>query len=145
MDFRHLALSVPDLRAAEEYYREVFAMDLIGRESWGSDGVAYALSPDKGWDDAEAAGIELQFVALVRDNVILALFAGDGSRQVQIVGLVLSEAEIAAVRSRLSGDEVMVEHNDYLEFLDPFELRWQLATDREFTHAGELADRWLEV
>lgn len=145
MDFKHLAMVVPDLRAAEAYYRRLFAMDLIGRESWGADGLAYSLRPDKGWDDAEAAGVELQFAAVRRGNAVLALFAGGRSPHVQIVGLLLSEVEIAAVRSQLSDEEVMDERNGYLEFLDPFGLRWQLATDREFSHAGELADRWLEV
>jgi catechol 2,3-dioxygenase-like lactoylglutathione lyase family enzyme len=33
ISFRHLALVVPDLRAAEDYYRSIFDMELIGREA----------------------------------------------------------------------------------------------------------------
>lgn len=33
ISFRHLALIVPDLQAAEHYYQSVFDMELIGREA----------------------------------------------------------------------------------------------------------------
>jgi catechol 2,3-dioxygenase-like lactoylglutathione lyase family enzyme len=74
---KHIALFVPDLRAAEDFYGRVFGMDLLfresdvdGEESW------YALPPDKGWQDAERAGIDLAMVALKRDAFVLALFRG---------------------------------------------------------------------
>jgi len=49
---RHTALVVPDLRAAEGYYRRVFDMELIGREAELADGQWYSLPLDKGWDEA---------------------------------------------------------------------------------------------
>ncbi len=55
---RHIALLVPDLRAAEQYYQAVFEMEVIGREAVLKDGLWYPLPFDKGWDDAEAAAIE---------------------------------------------------------------------------------------
>ena len=121
-------------------------MAVLGREAWGPDGVAYALRPDKGWDDAEAAGIDLQFVALRRDNVILALVAGDPHPdQVFALGLVMDAADIAEVRARLPEGVTLAEEPDYLEFFDPFGVRWQISTDRDFRHAGQIADRWLDV
>lgn len=145
MDIRHLALFVSDLRAAEEYYRQVFSMELIGRESWGDDGVSYALPVDKGWSDAEAAGVTLRFVALKRDTVILALFAGQvPTGQVYAVGLVMSEQEIVEVASHLDAGRVIAHDDRYLEFIDPFAVRWQISTDRNFVHAG-VAGRWLDV
>ncbi len=30
---RHIALFVPDLRSAERYYRSIFDMELVGRET----------------------------------------------------------------------------------------------------------------
>ena len=145
MDIRHLALFVPDLRAAEDYYRHVFAMELIGRESWGDDGVSYALPADKGWDEAEAAGVTLRFVALRRDTAILALFAGDVPLgQVYAVGLVMSGQEIGEVASRIDPGTVIAGDDRYLEFMDPFAVRWQISTDRNFVHAGA-SGRWLEV
>ena len=146
MDYRHVALVVPDLRAAETFYRETFDMTVLGREAWGEDGDAYALRPDKGWDDAVAAGIDLQFVALRRDNVTLALLAGDSHLdQVFALGLVMDATDIAEVRTRLPAEVTVVEEPDYLEFFDPFGLRWQISTDRDFLHAGQIADRWLDV
>ena len=146
MHYRHVALVVPDLRAAETFYRETFDMTVLGREAWGEDGDAYALRPDKGWDDAVAAGIDLQFVALRRDNVTLALLAGDPHLdQVFALGLVMDATDIAEVRTRLPAEVTVVEEPDYLEFFDPFGLRWQISTDRDFLHAGQIADRWLDV
>ena len=34
-EFRHLAVFVSDLRRAEEYYQDLFRMELIGREAEG--------------------------------------------------------------------------------------------------------------
>ena len=146
MDFRHVGLVVSDLRAAERFYRETFDMELLGRESWGNDGNSYALRPDKGWDDAEAAGVDLHFVAVRRDQVVLALFTGDAQPgQVFAMGLVMDAAEIADLRVRLAGEGVLSERNDFVEFLDPFGIRWQISTSREFLHAGQIADRWIEI
>ncbi len=121
-------------------------MDVLGRESWGDDGDSYALRPDKGWDDAEAAGVQLRFVALRRDRVVLALVAGDAQPgQVFALGLVMDAAEIADLRARLAGEGVLGEGTDFLEFFDPFGIRWQISTRREFLHAGQIADRWLDI
>ena len=74
---RHIALFVPDLRAAESYYQSIFDMEIIGREAELADGEWYTLPFDKGWDEAEAAGVELGMVALRKDEFGLALFRGD--------------------------------------------------------------------
>ena len=146
MDYKHVALVVPDLRVAETFYRVTFDMTVLGREAWGEDGEAHALRPGKGWDDAIAAGVELRFVALRRDKVILALLAGDPHPdQVFALGLFVEAADIAEVRTHLAPEVVTVDEADYLEFLDPFGLRWQLSTNREFRHAGQIANRWLDV
>lgn len=146
MDYRHVALMVPDLRAAEAYYCEVFDMDVLGRETWGDDGQTYALRPEKGWDDAEAAGVDLRFVSLRRDNVVLALMAGDAQPgQVFALGLVMEATAIAEVRARLDDEGVLAGGEGFLEFFDPFGIRWQITTNREFLHAGQIAGRWLEI
>ena len=137
---------VSDLRAAEDFYRETFGMDVLGRESWGEDGMSYALRPDKGWDEAEAAGVDLQFAALHRGDVVLALIAGDAQPgQVFAMGLVMDAAEIADVRAQLSDEGVLADEPEFLEFFDPFGIRWQISISREFLHAGQIADRWLEI
>jgi len=145
--FRHLAIVVSDLRAAEEYYGQVFGMELIGREAEGDHGESYSLPSDKGWDDAEAAGIDLGFVALRRHQAILALLRGSASPgQIYAVGMVMPERDILGVRGRLPQDaEVVADVPGYLEFVDPFAVRWQISTDRRFRTAGDIAGRWLAV
>ena len=71
---RHIAIFVPDLRVAEEYYQRLFGMALICREAVLDDGQWYTLPPGKGWDDDRAAGITLDMVALRSGALVLALF-----------------------------------------------------------------------
>ena len=122
-------------------------MELIGREAQGDDGASYSLPSDKGWDDADAAGLELGFVALRRRQVILALSRGTASPgQIYAVGLVVPERDILGVRGRLPQDaEVVADALDYLEFVDPFAVRWQISTNRLFRTAGDITGRVLAV
>ncbi len=144
----HIALVVPDLRAAEGFYQSVFDMALIGREAVLGDGQWYTLPFDKGWEDAEAAGIELSMVALRSGAFVLALFAGGTIvGQVQFIGLTMEAEAIAAVRTRLPAEApVLGESADYLEFRDPYGITWQVSTPgSEFRTTGDWADRWLEL
>jgi len=144
---RHIALVVLDLRLAERYYRSVFDMELIGREAQRSDGLWYSLPFDKGWDEAEAAGIELGMLALRKDEFVLALFRGVAPPgQIRVIGLTTPTEEIARVRARLPGDtQVSEDWPDRLEFRDPYEIVWQLSVPgKAFRTAGDFAGRWLE-
>ncbi len=99
----HIALVVPDLRAAEGFYQSVFAMALIGREAPRGDGLWATLPFDKGWDDAEAAGIDLRMLALRRGIFVLALFQGDAPPgQVYVIGLAVHADEIVRIAELLS-------------------------------------------
>ena len=145
---RHLALAVPDLRAAESFYRTAFEMKLVGREAVLDDGQWYSLPPGKGWDDATAAGIDLAMVALCKDAFVLALFAGQvAPGRVQFIGLTMEADEIAGVRARLPEEtRVRGESPGYLEFGDPYGITWQLSLPgSEFRTVGDWAGRWLEV
>lgn len=100
-EFRHLAVFVSDLRRAEQYYQDLFRMELIGREAEGEDGETYALPPNRGWEEAEEAGIQLSLVALRRDEVILALFRGQAGHDCHGTRLAARSSEVlAANRSR---------------------------------------------
>lgn len=57
----------------------------------------------------------------------------------------MDTAEIVDVRARLAGEGVLAEGPEFLEFSDPFGIRWQISTNHEFLHAGQIADRWLQV
>ena len=55
MRFRHVALLVPELRAAEDYYTSLFGMGVLFREApqepGGPDAELWATLPqDRGWD-----------------------------------------------------------------------------------------------
>ena len=103
---RHIALFVPDLRAAESYYQSVFDMKLIGREAELADGLWYTLPFDRGWDEAETAGIELRMLALRKEEFGLALFRGDAPPgQVNVIGFRMPMEEIARVRARLPSED----------------------------------------
>lgn len=145
---RHIALFVPDLRTAEHYYQSVFDMELIGREAELADGLWYTLPFNKGWDEAEAAGIELGMLALRKEEFGLALFRGDTpAGQVNVIGIKMPMEEIARVRARLPQDtQVSEDTPDYLEFHDPYQITWQiLLPESKFRTAGDFANRWLII
>ena len=124
VSFRHLALVVPDLQTAEQYYQSVFDMELIGREAELDDGLWYSLPFDKGWDEAKAAGMDLGMLALQKDHFVLALTKGDApSGQVYVIGLKMPMEEIGKVKARLPKD-TQVRHNaiNQLEFRDPHQI-----------------------
>jgi catechol 2,3-dioxygenase-like lactoylglutathione lyase family enzyme len=144
---KHIALFVPNLRAAEQYYQTVFDMKLIGREALLKDGFWYTLPFDKGWDDAEAAGIGLGMLALQKDKFVLALFKAEFPHgQVYAIGLTMPAEEIARIRVRLQEDvEIGTDEPESLEFRDPYQIIWQISVTDEFSTAGVFANRWLQL
>ena len=149
MNCKHIALFVPDLRAAEAFYGRVLGMDLLfresdvdGEESW------YALPPGKGWEDAERAGIELAMVALKRDEFVLALFRGAPKPgTVSEICFGLAADEIETVRASLQEEAITPEHGKHwLRFDDPFGFRWTVQEPHiVFKSSGEIAERWLAI
>jgi hypothetical protein len=122
-------------------------MALIGREAQLENGLWYSLPPDKGWGDAEAAGIKLGMLALRRGAFVLALIEGDAQPgQVYAIGLRMNRQEIAEVRARLPAN-AEVERNDSesLVFRDPYGIAWQINTRGGFQTVGEFTGRWLKV
>jgi catechol 2,3-dioxygenase-like lactoylglutathione lyase family enzyme len=145
---RHIALVVPNLREAEEYYQSIFQMELIGRETDLGDGQWYTLPVGKGWEDAEAAGIELKMLALRKGDVVLALFSGPHpSGQVFAIGLAMPQAQVAEVRNQLPPDaEVIVDQKEQFNFRDRYGIIWQLVPPGDqFLMNGDSAGRWIEL
>lgn len=145
--YRHVALLVGDLRPAEEYYADLFDMELVVREGPLEDGRWASLPDDAEWDDAKAAGLELGMVGLQRDEFILALFAVEPSGvQTYAIGLVMGEDEIEQVGRRLPEDaSIEARSDEHLAFVDRYGVRWQLSTTRRFVGAGEREGLWLEI
>jgi catechol 2,3-dioxygenase-like lactoylglutathione lyase family enzyme len=145
---RHIALVVPDLRQAEAYYQSLFQMELIGREAELDDGQWYTLPYDKGWENVEAAGIELGMLALRKGDIVLAFFPGpQPSGQVFAIGLAMPQEQVAEVKKRLPADaEVILDHPEQFNFRDRYGIYWQLVPPgMAFLMNGDTAGRWLEV
>jgi catechol 2,3-dioxygenase-like lactoylglutathione lyase family enzyme len=145
---RHIALVVPDLREAEEYYQSLYQMELIGREAELDDGKWYTLPAGKSWKDAEAAGIELGMLALRKGDIVLAFFPGPHpSGQVFAIGLALPQAQVAEVKKRLPPDaEVLLDESEQFNFRDRYGIMWQLVPPGdEFLMNGDSAGQWLEL
>lgn len=146
--FGHMALFVANLREAEVFYQQLFDMELLMREAPKGDGLWYTLPFDKGWADAEAAGIAIKMVALKRDALVLPLFVGKPAPRETVleIGVVMSDAEIAATRDRLPVSVEIIEHSRDTMFRDPFGYTWHLWPAGEtFQNNGESDGRWLEV
>ena len=144
---KYVALYVPDLRAAEAFYRRAFGVELLFRET-ESEGQWWALPAERGWDDAAAAGVEIDMVAVRRDDLVLALFRGAPTPgAIHEVSIGLDPEEIDRLTRQAPDGLEIVEHRDgFLRFDDPFGFRWVLQRpDAEFRSSGQIAGRWLDV
>ena len=146
---RHIALFVSDLREAESFFQQVFDMELLMRETVLDDQLWYTLPIDKSWEDAATAGIELNMIALKRDEFILALFQGNPTPvgTVLEIGVSMELEAIEAVQKRLPETATVVEHEygDFM-FVDPYGYLWHLwPAGVPFQSNGETSGRWLEL
>jgi catechol 2,3-dioxygenase-like lactoylglutathione lyase family enzyme len=143
----HIALFVPDLQEAENFYMDLFDMELIGREIEKEDGLWYTLPFNKGWKDAKADGIDLDMTALRKGKFVLALFRGTNPPgQVYAIGLSATKEEITVIHEKLS-PEIKIEEfqPDRLEFIDPYRITWQIAVAPVFRTSGDFTDRWIII
>lgn len=146
----HIAISVPDLEAAESYYRNLFQMEVVTREANTPEGDAQ-LPHDKTWADAKRAGVDLYMLALRRDEFVLAMFAEKAAAAMGFslparplfVGLRMEESEIDEIKTRLGADETWNEYNQ--GFTDRYGIVWQMRSGGEFMGNGDGRGRWLEV
>jgi catechol 2,3-dioxygenase-like lactoylglutathione lyase family enzyme len=147
-DFRHLALYVSDLRKAETFYRDVFGMEVLFREVETSSDDWYTLRPDDGWEEAEAAGVEIAMVALQRDDFTLAIFPGEPRPGTVVeIGITVALDEVEEIDRRLPDEATRIrhEHGD-VYFADPFGFRWNVTcTGTRFVSNAEIDGRWLEL
>lgn len=144
----HIALVVPDPRAAEAYFQQLFDMVLIGREVPLDDGLWYTLPFDKNWEDAQRAGFEPGMVALRNGAFVLALFQGvTPPGQVIAIGLHFPKDEIARLRVRLPRDVQLIDDTPVnISFRDCHQIIWQISLpENDFRTAGDFAGRWLQL
>jgi catechol 2,3-dioxygenase-like lactoylglutathione lyase family enzyme len=143
---KYIALHVPDLRAAESFYRDAFGIELLFRESHDEHGTWHTLRAGLGWDDADARGIGVDMVAVGRNGFVLALFRGAPARgTLYEVSLGVEPAELEALQARTAELATVVESRpELLRFDDPFGFRWVVQrADTSFRSSGEIAGRWV--
>ncbi len=148
--FKHIALYVPDLRDAEDHYTALFGLTVLFREALLRDAEAAtwaALPPDRGWDDAAAAGVTLGMVALQRDDLVLALFDGTASgEQIHRIGVLMDDEAIDEVAARLPPGASLVSHRrGSLELVDRYRIHWQLSSRPTVRSSGDMFGRWLDI
>lgn len=144
---KYLALHVPDLRAAEDFYCRTLGLDVLFREA-ERDGEWWTLRAGTGWEAADAAGVEVGMVALRRGDLVLALFRGTpapGTVYEISVGVPRAEMEQLLGR-RPRAAHVHESRAGFVRFDDPFGFRWVLQdSDADFRSSGEIAGRWLGI
>ena len=142
---RYVALFVPELEAAEVFYRDVFAMELLFREHEGAGGWS-TLRPELDWADARERGVGIDMVALGRDDFVLALFLGDPAPgTVYEVCVEVPAEDVQHVRDRLPAEATVTEAEPRsIRFVDAFGFQWAVrAPDLRFRSSGEVAGRWI--
>jgi catechol 2,3-dioxygenase-like lactoylglutathione lyase family enzyme len=143
----HVALTVPDVAEAEDYYRSLFALEVAFRDV-EIEGQWYGLRPDSDWRAAD--GCTARMSALARGPFVLALeegVAADAGR-LNHIGLRMTLENLTHLRIRAHEHGVEVEENraDLLAFRDRYGVRWEIglvAFDRPASMgAGARTGRW---
>lgn len=151
--FTHVALRVERLRAAEAFYRELFALEVAFREAETAKGWR-TLPAQAAWEDAEAAGIELGLVMLYRDGFRLALESVDRVSPPGLlshIGVYADEPELERLRERAAAANctIVLDHERALIIDDPLGVRWELNTfaydDPPSLSTGARTGDWLEI
>jgi hypothetical protein len=119
-----------------------------GEASHLEDGLWYTILYELGWQDVEAAGIDLNMLSLGKGDAVLALFSGSQpSGQVFSIGLAMTWEEVAQVKQRLPANiEVILDRSDQFHFRDQYDISWQLVPPGTgFVMNGDASGRVLEV
>jgi catechol 2,3-dioxygenase-like lactoylglutathione lyase family enzyme len=142
---KYIALFVPDVQAAESFYRDAFSMELLFRESEGEGGW-HTLAPAIDWAEAGDRGVRIDMVALRRDAVVLAIFGGDPRPgTLHEICVEMAADELAGLPERLPPETPVLDSDlQSLRFEDPFGFRWAVhAPGMPFRSSGEIAGRWI--
>ena len=151
--FTHVALRVERLRAAEEYYCALLALEVAWREAETPEG--WATLPEwANWDDAEQVGISLGLVMLYRDGLRLALEGVDTvapEGRLSHLGVFADEQELERLRdaAAAAGCTIVTDREQALIIDDAFGIRWEFNTfpyaDPPSMSTGARTGHWLDV
>lgn len=148
----HIALTVPALRTAEEFYCALFGLSVAFREAKTAAGLA-TLPPGLDWTEAERAGVKLDQIMLHRPGFNLALETGESGNvgPLSQFGVQWSEADLARLRATAPecGCQVLAERADLFVFRDPFGVQWEITTNAYDDPArysnGVRNGRWISI
>ncbi len=130
IEVSHIAINVPDLRAAEAYYCGLFDLQVAWRDSGG------AASMFATWEQIDEAGAVPEVVMLWNGGFRLALAVAteiptSEPQRVDHIGLQASLEQLRAVRRRVTSEGLTVvteRDGELLIFHDRYGYPWELDT-----------------
>lgn len=128
----HVAIAVPDLSEAADYYRDLFEMAVVFRE--GQAQGRYGRLPDGiDWPTAVAHGVESGSTYLRRDGFVLALEATDDDRdpgRVQRISLRIDLSDLGLIARRAAEMGCAVDERESAAVIrDRYGIRWGLTAE----------------
>lgn len=142
----HVAITVPDVPAAEDYYRSLLGLTPAFRDV-EIDGEWYGLRPDSDWRAAD--GCTNAVSALGNGALMLFLEQGDQAPGLpHRIGLHLALEDLTQLRIRAfeHNADIDINHAGLLRFRDRFGIQWEAglaAYDRPAAlGAGARLGRW---
>jgi hypothetical protein len=130
----YLLVQVNDLRKAEQFYQDFFAMQLLGRVRRGSDGTLVPLPRDYSWDQAIQTGemADITFLSngpltLAAQRVGLGALLGQGA--LETVSLGVNSRTFATIKGEVLMRPLTVLRSGVASFTfrDPFNVNWEIA------------------
>jgi hypothetical protein len=130
----YVLVQVNDLRKAEQFYQDFFAMQLLGRVRRGPDGTSIPLPPDYSWDRALQSGelAETSFLSngpltLAAQRVGLGVLLGQGA--LETVSLGVDSRTFATIKGEVLMRPLTVLRSGIASFIfrDPFNVNWEIA------------------
>ena len=130
----YVLVQVNDLRKAEQFYQDFFAMQLLGRVRRGPDGTLLPLPTDYSWDRALQTGdlAETSFLSngpltLAAQGVGLGVVLGQGA--LETVSLGVDSRTFAAIKGEVLMRPLTVLRSGIASFAfrDPFNVNWEIA------------------
>lgn len=145
----HLAFRVTSLQEAENYYCDLFGLEVLFREA-SADGGWASLPDGAGWEEAKAAGIELKITFLARDAFKMALEKSEGvsaSGRLSHVCLKVDGEELAHLRSQAMKRhcQFSADRATYINFDDRYGVRWEITSANDLQSNGIGHGRWLNL
>lgn len=147
----HVAIQVPDLIAAEDFYTTLFDTEVEFRETT-VDGEWHTLAKELNWKDATEAGYQPKMSFVVKDEFFLALDLMDDQRsgessQKHHIGLEMAQEELKALIGRAKETSCSILRKSEKSALveDIFGNEWDIATDWQPRSTGDRTGNLIKI